>query len=363
MSGFKVNMSVLEYLATEAATDACPDSGSLFKVSTAHDRIFAYVGLLVLSLYINSMCLMAELIITSGTHRPPEWFSRAMELCCHLFIGPIGALAFIGKDSFSTFLFFASLWHFFNDCTPNRPSNLVVFKPLWASTGRVAVAYRLRWCISGMYFVHHFWLSTCKLALNEKVLVFPHGKMGEAAVLIWLIGSGLAHLSFAMSDNNFVMGAATRVAGIAMRICAGMMMLIQCGHPDNPCFDWAVLGALDLIWWVVTLTLLFAVSRVEAGFNGEEAEAAKYVEEHEHVANAIRQTLVSNSVKGFASVKSRSPSASDGKHMLIHGVTTLSHQSSLRMEGTLHEVARETSSAWKSDSGSTLSVALSGGRP
>lgn len=237
--------------------------------SSTHHKIMAFLAILVLSLYINGMCLMSELVLCRVEFLKSEGRSM-LDLFSHLFIGPISVIAFICRDSVSTMLFFAALWHFFTDANDKtRPSNMLLVKSLCRGEMRATkrTVHWLRWFLSLLYFTHHTWLGTAKLALNENVLP---ACQAPVPLMIWLIGSGLCHLSFAMNDYDIVGGATVRAMGVLCRMGADASIVILLYEKQQV---WAVLAGADFAWWC----LLLIIINVEACFF-EKLNAAEVAE-------------------------------------------------------------------------------------
>ena len=207
---------------------------------------------LLLAFWIHLSLFVGELAMLTGGPSPE--MRRKIDGMAHILTMPITIVSFYQADTIGTILFFASLWHFLCDCAATRPTYVLL---LPGFGGRTTLLHYVRWFEACWIALHHVLIGTVKFAIDWGLIAQPKKPHGGSLLLVFIVGAGLAHLSFGMSAFGIRGSAALLVVSQILRIGADIGMSQYHVHEANR--DWVVLMRGDLAWIVVMFAIRLLV--------------------------------------------------------------------------------------------------------
>jgi hypothetical protein len=193
---------------------------------------------------------VAEIASTSIGHNGE---ARAnLEAFSHILSPPIAFIAFFSPDFTGTFLFFASLWHFFSESGQARPTSVLVLPS--KRPGGTNLYNVLSWFQSLWLLVHHYFIGGFKVASTFGFVDLNNAALPESGVspthLIrtWMAGATLSHLSFGMEFFGIGGAIAVRLLSVVFRMGAAAAMVATQDLLIRASMSW------DLFWMTVQLS-------------------------------------------------------------------------------------------------------------
>lgn len=214
---------------------------------------------------------VAEIASTSIGHNGE---ARAnLEAFSHILSPPIAFIAFFSPDFTGTFLFFASLWHFFSESGQARPTSVLVLPS--KRPGGTNLYNVLSWFQSLWLLVHHYFIGGFKVASTFGFVDLNNAALPESGVspthLIrtWMAGATLSHLSFGMEFFGIGGAIAVRLLSVVFRMGAAAAMVATQDLLIRASMSW------DLFWMAVQLSLILVMARITVPtIRGAEAATA-----------------------------------------------------------------------------------------
>lgn len=229
--------------AGDVADPALDGSASAGEFIGKLSNVFLLAFWIHLSLFVGELAMLR-----SGTGKEAR---KTVDGFAHILTMPITIISFYQGDTIGTILFFGSLWHFLCDSAGTRPT-YVLLVPGFG--GRTKPVHFLRWFESLWITTHHVAIGTVKLAIDSGVVAKPSKPLGPILLLLFIVGAGLAHLSFGMAAFGIKGSVQLLVVSQVLRVGADVAMVLY-ERANSHAADWAVLMFADFVWVLVMLAV------------------------------------------------------------------------------------------------------------
>lgn len=216
---------------------------------------------------------------------------KTMILVCmlsDLLFGPVTVIAFFHRDSFSTILFLAIVWHWLCDLEIKCSTIFIPPRSSWS------FAQRLNWFQAFWKMLHHLATAVIKfgtdmgrLSVSEKF-----DDRGNVGVLFffYLVGTSLIHLSTATGHFGAEkISVAMLTLALCLKLGMGFCMWYIFWPTQSP---WRYLGLTDNVWTLVYISTFVIPRFLPQEKKEDDGVDDTFFSKHLTIRSQIQDTLL-----------------------------------------------------------------------